>query len=148
MDSQFLSIKNEINLGIDTNESRLFIKLRELQQNLENHLASSTKILENRIETLAGMVDSSLNNFEKNLLSNREVFVDIVNKLNGDISEQHLSVCRDLQNLANEIHNFQDELDSINEAFNDNNQDLLKKIALVESETVILSSSEKLIRKI
>ena len=122
MDSQFLSIKNEINLGIDTNESRLFIKLRELQQNLENHLASSTKILENRIETLAGMVDSSLNNFEKNLLSNREVFVDIVNKLNGDISEQHLSVCRDLQNLANEIHNFQDELDSINEAFNDKTQ--------------------------
>ena len=147
MDSQFLSIKNEINLGIDTNESRLFIKLRELQQNLENHLASSTKILENRIETLAGMVDSSLNNFEKNLLSNREVFVDIVNKLNGDISEQHLSVCRDLQNLANEIHNFQDELDSINEAFNDKTQDLLKKIALVESETVILSSSEKLIRE-
>ena len=147
VDQRMQAFTTDLNASIETNESRLFLKLRELQKNLEEHLAGNMKILETRIETLAAMVDTSLGNFETSLFQNREVFVDIVNKLNLEISEQHGIVCKDMQKLLSEVQSSQSEIDSVADLLNERLQDMVKKIAIIESETLVLFSSEKLIRE-
>jgi hypothetical protein len=147
IDQHLQAFKQEVSTSVETNETRLFLKLRELQSNLEDHLATNTKVLESRMETLSGALESSLSSFESSLLHNREVFVDIINKLNADISDQHIVVCKDLQNLANEIYNFQGEIDSVTEVMNDKVQELVKKIALAESEAIVMINSEKFFRE-
>lgn len=141
------TFNTDLNTSVDTNESRLFLKLRELQKNLEEHLANNTKIIEGRIETLANMLDSSLSTFDANLLQNREVFADILSKVNQEIADQNSLVSKDLQNLLTEVQSTQGEIDSVSELLSDRLQDMVKKLATIESETLVLFTSEKLIRE-
>lgn len=146
-DTSLQTVKVDLNSTIENNESRWMTKMRELQQNMQNHLQTNTRILETRVETLATMLDSSLTAFEQSLLSNRQVFSDIINKLNSEIAENHSVVCKDLQKLVTEITGFQEEIDSLSEAVNDNLQKTSNLIASVESKSLVMITNEKLVRE-
>ncbi|OMJ82298.1 hypothetical protein SteCoe_17011 [Stentor coeruleus] len=147
VDSYFQMYKNDMNKNIESNDERNLQKLKELQDGIEGHMLSNMKIIENRVETLAGMVESSLNTFEGSLLANRQGFVEIANKLNVEISENYGVICKDLQNLANEINNVKEEIDSLNDNNNEKIQEIIKRIAATESGALVLVTSEKLIRE-
>lgn len=146
-DSQLQTVKVDLNSTVEGNESRWVTKMRELQQSLENHLQTNTRILETRVESLASMLDSNLSTFEQSLLSNREVFSDIINKLNSEIAENHSTICKDLQKIVLEISGFQEEIDSLGETVNDNLQRTSNLIATVESKALVLITNEKLVRE-
>lgn len=142
-----LSVKSEISSSIEGSENRWLGKMKELQTSLQGHIGNNTRILEARVETLASMVDGSLSTFENSLLSNREVFSEIVNRLNSEISENHAVICRDLQRLVSEIAGFQEEIDSLNETVHENMQQTSNLISGIESKAIVSLANEKLVRE-
>jgi hypothetical protein len=139
--------KTDLNSTLEVTDNRYVSKMRELQQSLENHVMINTRVLETRIETLAGMVESSLSSFEASLLSNREVFSEIINKLNSEISENHSVICRDLQKIVSEISSFQEEIDSLSETVHENLQKTSNFISSIESKSLVLLTNEKIVRE-
>ncbi|CAG9319371.1 unnamed protein product [Blepharisma stoltei] len=146
-DQSLQILKNELTKISHMGDSQIVEKMRELQASLESHLGVNTKILEDRIENLASMVDVSLGNFEKALYYNRETFSDIINKLNDEISEQHQCVCEDLEKLLGGLETLQSEIDSIADDLNEKLQNVAKQTALIESQTTVQLSTEKLMRE-
>lgn len=147
IDQSLQVVKGELTKLSQNGDLKLVSKMKDLQSSIESHLATNTRLLEERIENLAGMVDISLGNFEKALLYNRETFSDIINRLNEEISDQHQNVSEDLHKLLGGIEVLQSEIDSVAEDLNEKIMNVAKQGALIESQTSVHLSTEKLMRE-
>jgi len=118
-------------------DNQIVTKTKQLQASLEAHLANNTKILEDRIESLAKMIDSNLGTFDQSLAHDREVFSSIINKLNEDIFEQHQNYCEDFGKLNECFDTLQSEIELLDEQLNQKIQNVAKQSAVVESQTAV-----------
>ncbi|CAG9316800.1 unnamed protein product [Blepharisma stoltei] len=142
-----LQVRTEMNNFAMSGDNQIVAKTKQLQASLEAHLANNTKILEDRIENLAKMIDNSLGAFDQSLAHDREVFSSIINKLNEDIFEQHQNYCEDFGKLNECFDTLQSEIELLDEQLNEKIQNVAKQSAVVESQTAVWLSTEKLMRE-
>lgn len=113
LDQNLQLVKAELNKEVQSGDSLALTKLQELQEELERHLSTNTKILEDRIESLANMTDQSLEHLYAEGKGSRELFANLLNTLNQELTTRTNDFTSDLERIVTEMETLQEQIDTV-----------------------------------
>jgi hypothetical protein len=147
LDQGLQAAQSELSKARAEGDDQVYDRVEEMKASLDRQVAANTRILEDRIEQLAKMMDGIVDNIVHSVSHNREVFSTILNQLTEELEERHLNVSDDLQKLLREVELLQGDVDSAVEEVTKKSEDTGKQLAAVQAYTQVIVSSEKAMRE-
>lgn len=113
LDQNLQLLKAELAKELQSGDQLSITKLQELQEELERHLAVNTKILEERVEAVAGMLDQGFEHLDGEVKGSREMFANMINTLNEEVTTRTNDFSSDLERVVSEMDVLQEQIDTI-----------------------------------
>lgn len=147
LDTGLQAAQTELNKARAEGDDQVYDRVEDMKAALERQVATNTRILEDRIEQLAKMMDGIVDNVVHSVSHNREVFSTILNQLTEELEERHTNVSDDLQKLLREVELLQGDVDSAVEESGKKCDDTIKQLASIKAYVQVIVQSERAMRE-